>query len=66
MSKDLTDNLLNEENKAPTTNPMLEAILAKVTEAVERVINLEAKVNSLEIKVDDGFTKVNSRLDKIE
>lgn len=56
MSEDTTKELPNDDNQAPTTKPMLEAILAKV--------------NELATKVDEGFSemrlelrKVNKRLD---
>ena len=41
-----------EDKKAATTNPMLEAILAKL--------------NSLAERVDEGFARVDSRFDAIE
>ncbi|MBI3652982.1 MAG: hypothetical protein HY231_18305 [Acidobacteria bacterium] len=59
MSEDQTQIIGNDEppsdleaQKAATTNPMLEAILARV--------------NRLAEKIDEGFATVNQRLDRIE
>jgi hypothetical protein len=56
MSEDTTNILSNEESKAPATNPMLEAILAKVNDLVTRVDEGFAQV-------DSRFAEVNARID---
>jgi chromosome segregation ATPase len=48
-----------EAQKAKTTNPMLEAILAKVND-------LTANVNDLAVNMSEGFARVDARLDKVE
>jgi outer membrane murein-binding lipoprotein Lpp len=77
MSEDTTQELPNDDNQAPTTKPMLEAILAKVNELsitvneLSTTVNeLSTKVNELSTKVNEGFSemrlelrKVNKRLD---
>jgi septation ring formation regulator EzrA len=66
MSEDKTEISGNEEStegletqKAPTTNPMLEAILAKVNAIGEDLSGFRNDVNA-------RFSKVDSRLDTIE
>jgi septation ring formation regulator EzrA len=66
MSEDKTEIPGNEEpteglepSKAPTTNPMLEAILAKVNAIGEDLSGFRSDVNA-------RFSKVDSRLDTIE
>jgi hypothetical protein len=50
MGEDNTKILPNDENKAPTTEPMLEAILAKVNEGFAR---MEARFDTIEKDVRD-------------
>jgi peptidoglycan hydrolase CwlO-like protein len=48
-----------EAQKARTTNPMLEAILAKVNDLSGKVDDLSGKVNDIDGKVNDIDGKVN-------
>jgi hypothetical protein len=48
-----------EAQKAKTTNPMLEAILAKVNDLAVNMTDLAANMS-------EGFARVNARLDKVE
>jgi hypothetical protein len=52
MSKDPTKDLPNDENKAPTTNMMVETLLLEVREGFA--------------EVRENFAKVNSRFDRVD
>jgi hypothetical protein len=66
MGEDKTKNLGNtdpteelEASKAPTTNPMLEAIFARVNAIGEDVSSFRSEVNA-------RFDKIDSRLETVE
>jgi hypothetical protein len=66
MSEDKTEISGNEEptedlltQKAATTNPRLEAILARMNEGFAE---LNTKFNTLETKVNEGFAELNAKV----
>jgi archaellum component FlaC len=66
MSIDETKNLPEGQDKAPTTKPMLEAILAKVDDGFTAMNTRFAGMDGRFDKVEARLEKIETRLEKIE
>ena len=62
MSEDKTKILPNDDNKAPTTEPMLETILAKMTEEFANVHQEFANVHQEFANVHQEFANVHQEI----